>query len=182
MIALAGFALGLLVGVVLLAWQSAPANPAPAWQAQGKMLCARDEKLYFGALTTRGKMVCLCGSPRLTAESGYLQYRFGRPGRIELEYPTERAGSQRMFFYAHYSRFQFETVSVRFKNGEYNYTIFYVYDGETGRPSTEYGLIVYGDREKGTSIPLRRSTVIGSLHQLEDALPCDPNNALADCP
>ncbi len=147
------------------------------------MLCARNEKLIFGALTTSGKMACLCASPDLTASQGYLQYRFGRPGRVELEYPAERAGSQRMFYYAHYARYQNEWASVRFKNKEYNYRIYYSYDGESGRPTTTYGLSVYlGEGDKGTGFPLRRNTVIGALQALADILPCDSEDALADCP
>lgn len=178
---LAVLAVGLVVGLTPTALQSSAA-PAPR-RTQGRMLCAGNEKLYFGAVTTGGKMVCLCGSPALTAERGYLQYRFGRPGRVELEYPAERAGSQRLFYYAHYARHQYEWASVRFKNKEYNYRIYYSYDGETGRPTTEYGLNVYlGEGDKGTSFLLRRNTVVGTLQSLEAVLPCDQENTLADCP
>ena len=172
-------ALGLGLGFLPLA--STPPTTTAA-QSQ-KMLCAANEQLIFGGVTTGGKMVCLCGSPNLTAQRGYLQYRFGRPGRIELEYPAERAGSQQRFYYAHYTRFQREWASVRFRNQEYNYRLFYSFDGETGRPTTEYGLNVYlGEGDKGTNFTLRRNTVVGRLQALEDILPCDREDPTNDCP
>ncbi|MCS7080858.1 MAG: hypothetical protein NZ585_12535 [Chloracidobacterium sp.] len=171
-------ALALLVGL-----PSSASDALAAAQSRGRMLCAGKERLFFGAVTTSGKMVCLCGSPNLTAEQGYLQYRFGRPGRVELEYPTERAGSQRLFYYAHYARYQREWASVRFKNNEYNYRIYYSYDGEAGRPTIEYGLSVYlGEGDKGTNFLLRRNTVVGALQSLGGVLPCDREDTLTDCP
>ena len=177
-------ALGLGLGFLPLA-----STPPTTTQAQGRMLCAANEQLIFGAVTTGGKMVCLCGSPNLTAQRGYLQYRFGRPGQIELEYPAERAGSQQRFHYAHYTRYQREWASVRFQNREYNYRLHYSFDGETGRPTTSYGLTVYlieggypGGGDKGTGFTLRRNTVVGRLQALEGILPCDREDPTSDCP
>ncbi|OYT72808.1 MAG: hypothetical protein CFK52_04130 [Chloracidobacterium sp. CP2_5A] len=174
--------MAIALGLALVSPLLAARLPAAA-QAQGKMLCAGSERLIFGAITTGGKMVCLCASPDLASQRGYLQYRFGRPGRVELEYPAERAGSQQKFYYAHYARYQLEWASVRFKNNEYNYRLYYSYDRESGRPRTEYGLSVYlGEGDKGTGFLLRRNTVVGALQQLEGVLPCDRENTLADCP
>jgi hypothetical protein len=39
-------------------------------------------------------------------EHGYLQYRYGRPGKIELEFPKSGMGTQQMFQCTHYMRYQ----------------------------------------------------------------------------
>ncbi|MFQ3639295.1 MAG: hypothetical protein SNJ62_04705 [Chloracidobacterium sp.] len=175
--------LAMLLGFGLSFFPGA-SHPSAAGPVQGNMLCTGTEKLIFGATTTSGKMVCLCASADFTNKKGYLQYRFGRPGRVELEYPADQSvGSQRLFYYAHYTRYQREWASVRFKNKEYNYRIYYSYDGEAGRPTAEYGLNVYlGEGDKGTNFTLRRNSVVGALQELEGAIQCDREDALADCP
>ncbi|MGQ9897548.1 MAG: hypothetical protein ACUVR8_08360 [Acidobacteriota bacterium] len=105
----------LVLGLALTCFPSAFALPITA-QTQRQMLCQPNEKLIFGTLTAGGKMVCLCGSSNLTAERGYLQYRFGRPDWVELEYPVERTGSQPHFYYAHDHRYQPDSAAVRFRN------------------------------------------------------------------
>lgn len=170
------------LGLSFLPAASAAPTTTPA-QPQNRMLCTGNEQLIFGAVTTGGKMVCLCSSPNLTAQRGYLQYRFGRPGRVELEYPAERTGSQQRFYYAHYARYQREWASLRFKNNEYNYRLYYSFDREAGRPTTEYGLNVYlGEGDKGTNFMLRRNTVVGQLQALEGIVSCDREDTLNDCP
>src|ERR1041385_3044873 len=68
-------------------------------------LCAKDEKVIFSCpLMRSAKMVSLCSSPKLTKDAGYLQYRFGLPGKIELEFPDHRADSLKVFKYSHYFR------------------------------------------------------------------------------
>src|SRR6266851_2325141 len=78
-------------------------------------LCAKDERIIFSCPVKRpAKIVSICASKDLTSEHGYLQYRFGLPGKIELEFPKERTGTQEKFHYTHYFRAQFDLTEIDF--------------------------------------------------------------------
>src|SRR4051794_2514507 len=65
---------------------------------QANSLCAKDERIIFSCPIKRpAKIVSVCASRDLTSDRGYLQYRFGLPYKVELEFPKERAGSQQKF-------------------------------------------------------------------------------------
>jgi hypothetical protein len=82
---------------------------------QPNSLCARDERIIFSCrLDDQAKIGSVCASKELAINRGYLQYRFGRPGEIELEYPKDRAGTQEKFQYSHYSRPLFDLTRLRF--------------------------------------------------------------------
>jgi hypothetical protein len=94
-------------------------------------LCAKDERIIFSCPVKRpAKIVSVCASKDLTSERGYLQYRFGIPGKIELEYPQDRNGTQQKFQYSHYFRAQFDTTAINFTIDGYEYSVFDDYNGE----------------------------------------------------
>src|SRR5258706_2400818 len=65
-------------------------SPEPG-EPQTNSLCAKDERLIFSCPVKRAaKIVSVCASKDLTNDHGYLQYRFGVPGKIELAYPQDR--------------------------------------------------------------------------------------------
>ena len=106
---------------------------------QANSLCARAERIVFSCATKRGgassarspaKIVSLCASRDLDKEHGYLQYRYGLPGRVELEFPNSRAGTQQMFQYTHYMRYQVDLTEINFEIDGYQYQIFDHYNGE----------------------------------------------------
>ena len=55
-------------------------------------LCTPSEVVVFSCVTKRRKpkRVSLCAKKEWSAERGYLVYRYGRKGKIELEYPKNR--------------------------------------------------------------------------------------------
>ena len=100
-------------------------------QAQPSTLCAKDERIIFSCPVKRpAKIISLCASKDLTNDHGYLQYRFGLPGKIELEYPKDRQGTQSKFQYTHYFRAQFDMTSINFTIDDYEYSVFDDYNGE----------------------------------------------------
>jgi hypothetical protein len=102
-----------------------PSGPQP------NTLCAKDERVIFSCPVNRpAKIVSICASKELTAERGYLQYRFGLLGKLELEYPRERQGTQAKFQYSHYFRAQFDMTSINFTIDGYEYSVFDDYNGE----------------------------------------------------
>ena len=92
---------------------TAQSTPAPvinsAEQPQPNSLCAPDERIIFSCPVEKStKIVSVCASNDLASDRGYLQYRFGLPGKIELEYPHDRKGTQEKFQYSHYPGSQLE--------------------------------------------------------------------------
>jgi len=122
-------------------------EPASAGPLQPNSLCAKSERIIFSCLTRRSgvsasrgpsKIVSLCASRDLEKERGYLQYRYGLPGKVELEFPSSRTGTQQMFQYTHYMRYQVDLTEINFEIEGYQYQIFDDYNGEEKpRISTE---------------------------------------------
>ena len=129
-------------GLVRARWQRPSAAPL-----QPNSLCARTEQIIFSCVTKRAgtsvarspsKIVSLCASRDLDKERGYLQYRYGLPGKVELEFPSSRTGTQQLFQYTHYMRYQVDLTEINFEVDGYQYQIFDDYNGEEKpRISTE---------------------------------------------
>jgi hypothetical protein len=104
---------------------------AAAKTLQPNSLCAGDERIIFSCPIRRpAKIVSLCASKDLTSERGYLQYRFGLPDKIELEFPKSRTGTQPQFQYTHYFRAQVDLTEISFSINGYEYQITDDYNGE----------------------------------------------------
>src|SRR2546430_3735823 len=100
-------------------------NPQP------NSLCAKDERIIFSCPVKRpAKIVSLCASKDLTSERGYLQYRFGVPEKIELEFPQSKTGTQQKFQYTHYFRAQVDLTEISFSINGYEYQITDDYNAE----------------------------------------------------
>src|SRR5256886_17197851 len=114
-----------------------PSNPQP------NSLCARNERIIFSCPVKRpAKIVSLCASKDLTSERGYLQYRFGLPGKIELEFPQDRTATRQKFHYTHYFRAQVDLTEITFTINGYEYQITDDYNGEEKPAQTNQGVSV----------------------------------------
>ena len=110
---------------------------------QPNTLCAKDERVIFSCPVKRpAKIVSVCASKDLTSDRGYLQYRFGVPGKIELEYPKDRNGTQQKFHYKHYFRAQFDLTEIGFTIDGYEYSVFDDYNGEEKPAISSQGVSV----------------------------------------
>ena len=142
---------------------------------QPNSLCANTEHVVFSCLSKRSgsklaKIISLCGSRDLSKESGYLQYRYGLPGKIELEYPKARTGTQQMFKYTHYMRYRVDLTEINFEIDGYQYQIFDDYNGEEKREISTQGVSVTApDQGKEVSF-VCRSRVKADYSMLEDVL------------
>jgi len=106
-------------------------------------LCAKNERIIFSCpIRKPAKIVSLCASKDLTSERGYLQYRFGLPGKIELEFPKDRKGTQQQFHYTHYFRAQFDLTAIAFTLNGYEYQVFDDYNGEEKPAQSQQGVSV----------------------------------------
>lgn len=106
-------------------------------------LCEQTEKIVFSCvIANSGKTVSLCSSKEFTKQKGYLQYRYGVPGKIELEFPSQRDQTQKAFKYSHYFRAQVDTTDISFVNGDTEYSVFDDYNGEQKPAQHEQGVKV----------------------------------------
>lgn len=165
--------LPLLATLTLLAQVSAHAQTAPS-------LCQAQEQVIFScSVKPSKKLVSLCAR-QLGSPAASLQYRFGRPGHIELQHPQQGVGSLQAFRHASYGRYRVERQSVSFENQGVRYTIFDDYEGDMKPEVHERGVWVsQGERELAT---LRCTGPVRSeLHRLREHLACDDTVALS-CP
>jgi hypothetical protein len=113
----------------------------PAVDLQPKSLCKSDEHIIFNCSIKRAaKIVSLCSSKDLGKEQGYLQYRFGLPGKVELEFPNNHEKTQPLFRYTHYFRAQVDMTEINFAQDVYKYSIFAEYNGEEKPAISEQGI------------------------------------------
>jgi hypothetical protein len=165
----------LTISVLLTASAAAAESP--------RTLCEAGERVYFSCVTeSRGRVVSLCGSETLTEAASYLQYRFGRPGAIELEFPSTREGSIGRFRYSHYVRPLVDRQDVSFDTGGHRYAVLHHYEAET-QPEEVYAGVEVSKQAGGAAsrdLPCKAS-VTSELIALEDVVPCDPANALGSC-
>ena len=165
----------LLLSIVLLHW-----NTRLLADETQRTLCQEGEEVLFSCPVKDGTtIVSLCGSKHLTAQEGYLQYRFGRASHIELEFPTQRQETQKMFRYAQYSRYQVNRVAVSFQRGGYTYALFDSYEGDMLPKTHQQGVQVTssGVARKEVTLMCRRAA-IGNLYSLSSILPCDKDDPL----
>lgn len=88
-----------------------------------------------------------------------MQYRYGLPDKIELEYPSSRSGTQQMFQYTHYMRYQVDLTEINFKIDGYQYQIFDDYNGEEKpRVSTAGVSVTAPGKPKDVSFVCRTKT------------------------
>jgi hypothetical protein len=140
---------------------------------QVKSLCRSGEQVIWTCTTTRNKIASVCASRGLTAEKGYVQYRFGTSRKVELELPQGRTGSQGFFRYARYTRPLVTMLSLTFTNNGATYEI-HDDDNAEEKPPVRSASIDVTSGEKTASITCRQPTS-GSLMKLEDIVTRDEN-------
>ena len=125
-------------------------------QTQPGSLCESNEKMVFNCTVGKtAKLVSLCSSKELTKDRGYLQYRFGLPGKIELEFPKQREQTQSAFKYSHYFRAQFDQTEISFTSDGYEYAIFDDYNGEQKPAQRDQGIRITPPNGKETTLSCR---------------------------
>ena len=122
---------------------SADSKLAQPRKAETKTLCAADERVIFSCtLRQPVKIVSVCAAKDLTNEKGYLQYRFGLPGKVELEFPQDRTNTQQQFEYSHYFRARVDMTEINFTVNGVRYSVFDDYNGEEKPEVSEQGVSI----------------------------------------
>ncbi len=158
---------------MLFAAQAAP-------KSQTQSLCRDEEKVIFSCAVAPGaRIVSLCASNTLDHRRGYLQYRYGKPGAIELQFPQPRANTQLAFRYAHYFRTQVDRTEVSFDNQGYHYTLFDYFEGDVKPAIIAAGVRVSKLDAKGAETEFRCvAKPTSNLGKLENVIARDHDNPL----
>jgi hypothetical protein len=92
--------------------------------AHSQTHCGRGEDTEFSCkIKGSAKLASLCSGDLDSGQPDerWLQYRFGVPGKIELRYPEQKAGSLQRFEGVYYSKYDY--LSYNFASGEALYEI-----------------------------------------------------------
>lgn len=121
----------------------------------GKTLCEKSEAVYFSCPVANSKrIISVCGSPEISDSAGYLQYRFGRPGAVELVYPKTKEKTQQQFYWEENNNYHSGSRTLYFEIGSYSYGVFSFELGEVLSNKSEgekkYGVWV---RRLGVNAP-----------------------------
>lgn len=146
-------------------------------------LCQPTETVIFSCqIKNSQKIASLCASKIDDPNNGYLQYRFGRKNKIEMEFPRKNDGSASRFFYSDYARYQVTRQSLRFVNSDYEYTIEIRSEHDETPPVQEASIEVSG--KSNAILECANGRWTGISMEIRDHVPCDPENpwGLEDCP
>ena len=178
--------IGLLIVVVILAGSAQileRSSVSFADEAQNHSsltsLCRSEEQVFFSCtIAASNKIVSLCGAKIIDTRRGYVQYRFGRVGALELQYPRERANTQRVFRYAHHFRAKVDRSEITFDNQDFRYVVFDYYEGDVRPAIKEAGVRITLHRSEQETVLKCFGNPISSLGNLESIVPRDMDNPL----
>ena len=158
--------------VVLVLAAGLTIGAPPVAKLPAASLCEPAEKVVFSCTVTKvAKIVSLCSSKELTKERGYLQYRFGLPGKIELEFPKDRQLAQASFKYSHYFRAVIDQTEISFKSNGYSYAIFDDYNGEQNPARHDQGIRIYPPNDAREITYSCRGKATAHYEDLADVFP-----------
>ena len=104
-----------------------PSWVKPSWDPHKvpESLCDLNKEIIsYTCELVNHKTVSVCASRNLTPETGYIVYRYGLPGNIELTYPKELRNPVGLFFYSSTWAQLGGQTSLSFFNEPYRYTVF----------------------------------------------------------
>jgi hypothetical protein len=148
-----------------MAFTSAMLPHATATQNQGASLCTLQEETVFACTLKNLKAVAVCASHPPDASPGYLQYRFGKSGKVEINVPEKvDSGEWRKQFKA--KRLWYSAGGgnyLRVDRGQYAYVVFSAF----GRWGEKDGVMVW----KSGAMVAHHACVAPALSKLGPDLP-----------
>jgi len=90
----------------------------------GASHCHKDESVLFSC-RSGAKQVSVCSSPDILRKTGYIAYRFGRPGQHpEMDFQSPRTNPAEIFSYFGDGYAKGTTALLQFSVGEFTYQVF----------------------------------------------------------
>jgi hypothetical protein len=88
-----------------------------------QILCFPDESIYFSCSLENGKMASICAKDNVSPTQGYVQYRYGVVGAVELEYPKKHTAPKGFFYLVDASEGSVNQNIIKFRTGPYTYLL-----------------------------------------------------------
>jgi hypothetical protein len=92
-------------------------------QSAEETLCAKFEEVYFSC-PIKDKIVSVCASGNISPENGYVQYRIGRPGHVEFQYPDAPVAPKNRFSISDILGGNLNITHLKFRSGKYDYMVY----------------------------------------------------------
>jgi hypothetical protein len=118
---------------------TAAGDPVEGWHE--KTLCEPGENVLWSC-RAKARTISVCASRTLTPTQGYIQYRAGQPGALELQYPASRVHPRGLFTYSLYIQ---GNTSLSFTNNGYTYSLV-----DDLRSAEDQVIVSQGDRDIST--------------------------------
>lgn len=117
--------------------------------------CAPGQRPVFSC-ATKARVIVVCASRDLTAQAGFVQYRFGRPAALELAYPAVDADWRPQVRGGTLMLSGGGGAYIAFTNAPYRYTVYTA----TGRGwGSKAGVLVEKDGKQVANLACRRRPV-----------------------
>lgn len=162
--------------VISMAGSSDAAEPKPENllepPLEGTLCTGEDRVIFSGVSEVSSKVVSVCLSYGDDENPNHLTYRYGKPGAVELKYPSGAAGSQDAFMLRSYVRAGVSLVKFEFRNGGYDYAI--LDTAADGEEDLELRVTRLSDGKVVSLQPLKRQSDEISLLELEGMVPTAP--------
>lgn len=136
--------------------------------------CSEKEVVAFECqLENSSKVVSICTSNPLSRDKGYVQYRFGKIGNIELKYPTDLNNSQEKFSLTVAWFVGGWRSTLGFKNSEIEYSIYDEAIKESPVSKDYYrGITIWKGNKKLADLPCKKGVQYhNTVSILEDDVP-----------
>lgn len=91
---------------------------------QEPTLCRAEEQIIFSCGVAGQKIASVCATNKVSKTSGYFQYRFGKAGKIELQYPADLSNSVSKFRFSGSAMSGGGRYHLRFTNEGYEYIVY----------------------------------------------------------
>jgi len=85
--------------------------------------CGPDEQVVFSCRIDH-KIASMCASKRFTRDEGHLQYRYGAPGKVEIEVPSRSAADRARITVMRSPPSNANALAVGIQNGGFTYYVF----------------------------------------------------------
>jgi len=86
-------------------------------------MCYPHEEIYFSC-PVGNEIVSVCASGNISPKNGYVQYRFGHPGKPELEFPAESYPPMNKFSISDFHGGNISSIHLKFKVEKYTYVVY----------------------------------------------------------
>jgi hypothetical protein len=141
------------------------------WQTNVPSHCAVNERVVFTCEVKR-KVVSVCASTVLNESEGYMQYRFGRNGKVEKQIPKKAEYKPTSVAYKSTTSNSGFASYLRFSQDGYRYYIFI--GSEPGGPIWKQGKWEQANRDNASGINIYNGK--RSVYYERCNLPADPKN------